>query len=310
MRGQQYQYRGVVFLVLTVLSGIISPFIVTTETFAQTPSTQMQCSEVEIKNYIQKLSNGEQSIYNALVACKYKAVPELIKALKNQNKQVRIMVITALGEIGSPDAISPLSDLLSKETRWDVRTSVIFALSNFGKQGVPTLIQALKDKDSHIRYQAANALDEIGSDAKNAISALNDAVKDENIHVRFAATKALMVIEKQELSVDTATQVSTETTSRVESAIVNVPSYPSEATNNSGTSRIESGHIGQGNVTGITNSTNVNASNVGYTITMNQQSKSPLMCQVLILRTIFKWKCLQNSVKPQIIDKNNVQKVK
>ncbi|PAX51275.1 HEAT repeat domain-containing protein [Brunnivagina elsteri] len=194
MRGQQYQYRGGIFLVLMVLSGIISLFIVTTETFAQNPSTQMQCSEVEIKNYVQKLSNGEQSIYNALVACKDKAVPELIKALKNQNKQVRIMVITALGEIGSPDAISPLSDLLSKETRWDVRTSAIFALSKFGKKGVPTLITALKDKDWYIRCQAANALAEIGFDAKDAIPALNDTVKDENINVRSAATRALVGI--------------------------------------------------------------------------------------------------------------------
>jgi HEAT repeats len=198
MRGQQYQYRGVVFLVLTVLSGIISPFIVTIETFAQTPSTQMQCREVEIKNYIQKLSNGEQSIYNALVACKDKAVPQLIKTLKNQNQQVRIMVITALGEIGSPDAVLPLSDLLSKETRWDVRTSVIFALSNFDKQSVPTLITALKDKDWYIRYQAANALAEIGFDAKDAIPALNNAVKDENINVRSAAKTALESIKKQE----------------------------------------------------------------------------------------------------------------
>jgi hypothetical protein len=42
MRGQQYQSQGIIFLVLTLLSKIISPFIVTNiETFAQTPSTEL-----------------------------------------------------------------------------------------------------------------------------------------------------------------------------------------------------------------------------------------------------------------------------
>jgi hypothetical protein len=43
MAGNQYQHRGAIFVLLTVLSGIISPFIITIETFAQTPSTQIQC---------------------------------------------------------------------------------------------------------------------------------------------------------------------------------------------------------------------------------------------------------------------------
>jgi HEAT repeats len=244
MRGKQCQYRGAIFVLLAVLSGIISPFIVTNlVTFAQTPSTQMQCNKVEIKNYIQKLSSGEESIYDALVACKDKAIPELITALKSQNKQVRIMAITALGEIASPDAISPLSDLLSNETAWDVRASVIFALPKFGKQGVPTLITALKDKDWYIRYQAANALSEIGYDAKDAIPTLNDAVKDENLNVRDAAIDALVGI-----SIYGQNEI------RVKLCIT--CAYADSVKN-----------------------------------VISQQKKSPLMCQVPALRTIFKWKC-------------------
>jgi hypothetical protein len=297
MRKKQCQYRGAIFVLLTVFGGIISPFIVTNlETVAQTPSTQMQCSEVEIKNYIQQLSNGEQPIYDAIVACKDKATPELIKALKNQNKQVRIMAITALGEIGSHDAVSPLSNLLSNEKDQDVRIATVFALSKFGKQGVPTLITALKDKDRYIRYQTVNALNEIGSDAKDAIPALNDAVKDKNLIVSSAATRALVGIKKQELSVDTGTPVSTGTTSRVESAVKDDNLNVSSAAVDSAMSGTE------------TNTPISSASGISKRLT--QQSKPLLMCQVPALRTIFKWKCLQNSAKPQIIDKNNVQKVK
>ncbi|NJL63239.1 MAG: hypothetical protein HC903_17190 [Methylacidiphilales bacterium] len=66
--------------------------------------------------------------------------------------------------------------------------------------------------------------------------------------------------------------------------------------------RVESaiGNIGVGNVTGTT---------IHVESKMNRLPL-PLMCQVPALSNIFKWKCLQNSVKPQIIDKNNVQKLK
>jgi HEAT repeats len=175
MRGKQWQHQGAIFAVLTLLSGIISPFLVTNiKTLAQTPSTQTQCTEVEIKNYIQKLSDSQPSIYNALVACNSQAVPELIKALKNQKKQVRIMAITALGEIASPSAVPSLSNLLSTETLWDVRVAIIFALSQFGQQGVPRLVNALTDKDWYIRYQAANVLDEISSTPKDAVPTLTE----------------------------------------------------------------------------------------------------------------------------------------
>jgi HEAT repeat protein len=187
--------------ILALLLSVIPPLANIDKTLAQNPSVQLQCNEVEIKSYIQKLSSSQPSIYSALVACKSQAVPELIQALGNQNKQVRIIVITALGEIGSPSAIPFLSNLLSTETRWNVRVAIVSALSQFDKQGVPTLVNALTDKDWYIRYQAANALGEIGSAAKDAVPALNDAVKDENIYVRSAATTALAEMKKQDVSI-------------------------------------------------------------------------------------------------------------
>jgi HEAT repeats len=316
MRGNQFQHQGVISVLLTILSGITLPFIVTNiKTFAQTPSTQVQCSEVRIKSYIQKLSNSEQLVYDALLACKDKAIFELIQALKSQNKQVRIMVITALGEIGSPDAVLPLSDLLANETRRDVRVSVIFALSNFGKQGVPTLITALKDRDWYIRYQAANALNEIGSDAKDAIYALNEigfyakdvipalnnAVKDENVNVHSAATRALAGIKKeleQREQLDTLIKIS-----RVEPTIVNVPPKQNVVTFAMDISP-ERGSSSRGRNLRLPSSirnvesaispryrripTTVGRETVGE---ITKSSKLPLMCRVPALRNIFKWKC-------------------
>jgi HEAT repeat protein len=314
------------FIASTVLGVMTFPLFSNTQILAQTVSTQSKCTDIYIQNQINQLDKTDSNrfAYDALTACKDKAIPELIKALKNQNKQVRIMAITALAEIASPDAVLPLSDLLSNETAWDVRASVIFALSKFGKQGVPTLITALKDKDWYIRYQTANALSEIGFDAKNAVLALNDAaVKDENLNVRHAAKTALVEIEKKELFI-ARVGVEKSVTFRVESAInrqneirvkpcidcvessgtmrvrsaINTENMATISgtmrvgtainTENTATSRVESA-INQPTpgVQGVPS--HANRKTVGEKSVI--QRKSPLMCRVPVLHTIFKWKC-------------------
>ena len=60
------------------------------------------------------------------------AVPALIQALKDENKDVRVNAAVALGQIGEG-----------------------------AKDVVPALIQALKDQDEWVRINAAWALEEI-----------------------------------------------------------------------------------------------------------------------------------------------------
>jgi HEAT repeats len=312
------RYIQVLALLLSIL-----PALANIKTLAQTPSTQSQCSEVEIKNYIQKLSSSQPSIYNALVACNSQAVPGLIEALKNQDKELRIMAITALGEIGSPSAVAFLSNLLSTEIRRDVRVAVISALSQFGKQGVPTLINALKDKDWYIRYQAANALGEIGFAAKDALPALNDAVKDKNVNVRAAATSTLEEIKKQELcngsnnsgvnesfktqqqmqkycNEETNTISSTNTANPIRHGIGSPQDQYRRSTRHvekvisnqqSGTSHVNvtiNGSRGSLTRDEINPKPPADTYRLGSSISL---TKPPLMCRVPALRIIFKWKC-------------------
>ena len=64
------------------------------------------------------------------------------------------------------------------------------------KQDVPSLIEALKDKDSAVRQDAARALGGIGPAAKEAVPALTEALKDENAQVRRTAADALKRIRQ------------------------------------------------------------------------------------------------------------------
>jgi HEAT repeat protein len=62
-------------------------------------------------------------------------------------------------------------------------------------QVVPALIQALKDKDSDIRWSAAIGLGYFGEQAKDAIPALQATQRDRDARVREAAGVALSRID-------------------------------------------------------------------------------------------------------------------
>lgn len=91
------------------------------------------------------------------------AVPELAKQLKDDNLRVRLSAVTALGEIGSADAITPL-------------------------------IGALSDRETTVRRQAARALGKIGPAGKAALPALDKTRHDEARIVREAADDAIKKI--------------------------------------------------------------------------------------------------------------------
>ena len=64
-------------------------------------------------------------------------------------------------------------------------------------QVVPGLIEALKDKDSDIRWSAAIGLGGFAEQARDAIPALQAAQRDRDARVREAAGKALSRIDPE-----------------------------------------------------------------------------------------------------------------
>ncbi|MGB7444072.1 MAG: HEAT repeat domain-containing protein [Coleofasciculaceae cyanobacterium] len=120
-------------MALGMLWAITLPVLANIRVLAQTPSAQFnisQCTEVELQEYIQQLDEAEPSAFDALVACKARVVPALIEALREtQEEEVRIIIIAALGQIGSQAALAiPVLNELLKYDSEEVRTVVIHAL--------------------------------------------------------------------------------------------------------------------------------------------------------------------------------------
>ncbi|MBZ0316746.1 MAG: HEAT repeat domain-containing protein [Anaerolineae bacterium] len=116
------------------------------------------------------------------------AVPYLVDARYDMEKNVRSWVGWALGQIGDPAAVPYLVDAL-RDIDSRVRSAAEVALGRIGTSAIPALSDALRDADSGMRSAAAIALGQIGTPA--AISALVDTLHDVERNVRYMAAGAL-----------------------------------------------------------------------------------------------------------------------
>ena len=120
------------------------------------------------------------------------AVPHLLAALKDGNRQVRHSAADALGEIGDPQAVEPLIAVVENaDEDWEVQSRAAESLGKLGNlRATETLMASLTNMVSHVRYMAVVALGEIGDPA--AEEALTSTAQyDPDMSVRTAAEYAL-----------------------------------------------------------------------------------------------------------------------
>lgn len=121
-----------------------------------------------------------------------RAIPYLIAALRDDEKQVRNAAADALGSIGE-SAIPQISVLLTDQW-WIVRYRACEALSMMKTISVyPHLQYALSDERDHVRYMAAKGLMNLRN--PSAIPDLIPLLQDENPYVRAMAEKAIDTIK-------------------------------------------------------------------------------------------------------------------
>ncbi|MDQ7780410.1 MAG: HEAT repeat domain-containing protein [Planctomycetota bacterium] len=100
-------------------------------------------------------------------------VPDLIKAMNDDDDRVKDAAMQALGEIGPPaaEAVPALVEMMRCSQACD-------ALSKIGSASVPALIKAMNDDDYRVKHGAMRALGEMVPPAAEAILALVEMIED------------------------------------------------------------------------------------------------------------------------------------
>jgi HEAT repeats len=116
-------------------------------------------------------------------------IHELILALRYPELDIQWQAAAALGALGT-EGVDHLLEALRRARNKQVRLGIIEALGEIrDTRAAPALLKALKDKDNEVRWEAALALGEIGE--KSTIPALVDGLKDTDRYVRYATAVAL-----------------------------------------------------------------------------------------------------------------------
>ncbi len=161
--------------------------------------TLSKCTHRQIRQWIYQLPEDDIQAFNNIVECDTKAIPELIKAINNQDKTIQIASIAILGEFGE-DAKEAIPNLISLWRRnyysdSDLEKVAIYTLEKIGKPAILVLISILEDKDEDrdVRSNVVEALGNMGENAQSAIFVLISILedKDEDRFVRSGTVKAL-----------------------------------------------------------------------------------------------------------------------
>lgn len=89
-------------------------------------------------------------------------IGQLVKELHHPDRNVRLGIIEALGDIRAPEAVPALIALLESDRRAEILWAITLALGEIGDQrAVPSVVRALREPDKYVRYGAAIALDRL-----------------------------------------------------------------------------------------------------------------------------------------------------
>jgi HEAT repeat protein len=116
------------------------------------------------------------------------AIPALLSRSRDPDFNTRVRIIKSLAQIGDPQVISPLTDLLGDENT-NVKLIIVQTLGQFhNAAAIPALLERLGDPDRDIRNAATRALVQIG---ESAVPGLIKMLQAANTATGIAAADAL-----------------------------------------------------------------------------------------------------------------------
>lgn len=130
------------------------------------PNIALLTAKKDIHGLIAALRSNDFTVQSesakALGSLGAAAMDELLLALKNKNKDIRLGIIGALTEIKDPRAVPPLVKILKDENP-EIRWETAIALGEIGDESaIEPLVQCLYDYDKYVRYGAAFSLARFG----------------------------------------------------------------------------------------------------------------------------------------------------
>lgn len=127
---------------------------------------------------------------HALINIGEPAIELLIKALKDENIEIRQRAANALGFLGDQRATEPLIEALNDTTI--IRSNAAAALGKIGdERAVIPLIEVLIDEDETVQLNVMGALEKIG---EPAVESLIEVLKNESSKVRNIVVDTLIKI--------------------------------------------------------------------------------------------------------------------
>lgn len=123
------------------------------------------------------------------------AIPALTKAIKHENEDVRLAVVTALGGMGTAATI-PILQVAVTDENPNVREMAVLALgATESPDAIPALTIAIKSDDAKVRGDATSALVRLGA---ASIPVFESTVRHENWLVRRASAIGLGMLATRE----------------------------------------------------------------------------------------------------------------
>lgn len=122
------------------------------------------------------------------------AVESLSKALKSDNRNLRLYAVTALGDCEGTGAIAPLVAALEDES-WIVRRQAAEIIERFEDTAIPYLKQAFRKGGADLKYWSVRILVKLLG--RRAISEFSPIIKSGSEEMRYYALEALAEMDDE-----------------------------------------------------------------------------------------------------------------
>ncbi|MCL1985503.1 MAG: HEAT repeat domain-containing protein, partial [Betaproteobacteria bacterium] len=135
-------------------------------------------------------------VFGAAGPCSQEYLPLLLPRLNDENRDVRVTMVSLLGNCNAPDAVPHLLSALNDQEDW-VRIRAVEGLGQLkATAGVPHLVQMLSSSNPMLTFKIIDTLGRIGG--KVAFRALLGMIDHADPEIQHVAAEAVSSIQAEQ----------------------------------------------------------------------------------------------------------------